>query len=50
LLPILSIMTRSIDRSSARRARHTVVPLALVQAIGLAVFEFEVLGGEIVCL
>jgi hypothetical protein len=44
---ILSIMTRSIDRSSAR---HTVVPSTLLLTISLAVFEFKVLGGEIVCV
>jgi hypothetical protein len=47
---ILSIMTRSTDRSSTRRARHTVVPSTLLLAIRLAVFEFKVLGGEIVCI
>jgi hypothetical protein len=47
---ILSIMTRSTDRSSARRARHTVVPSTLLLAIRLAVFEFKVLGEEIVCV
>jgi hypothetical protein len=50
-LPLmLSIMTRSIDRSSAHRARHTIVPSTLLLTIRLAVFEFKVLGGEIVCV
>jgi len=43
-------MTRSIDRSSARRARHTVVPSTLLLTIKLAVFEFKAIGGEIVCV
>jgi hypothetical protein len=42
---ILSIMTRSIDRSSARRAP----PSTLLLTIKLAVFEFEAIGGEILC-
>jgi hypothetical protein len=43
-------MTSSTDRSSTPRARHTVAPSTLLLAIRLAVFEFKVLGGEIVCI